>query len=201
MYESSALEAFLARHGLVRVKCRTDWGAVVREKYRTRVEQAEEILVDVRCPMAAGLTRELTQSAGAGGQAGHFRIPDIEPILIHCAREISGREDLRDGDKLITTPCQALAEAGNGLELPDTRFVTWNGLMESVGEILAGNLPENSPIPPGFFSGLEVEMDSLTGQEPIEAYIRSGGRSPARLVEFLYCDEGCHNGDGVVRHG
>ena len=33
MYQASVLESFLERHGLTRVRCRRDWGAVVREKY------------------------------------------------------------------------------------------------------------------------------------------------------------------------
>ena len=71
--------------------------------------------------------------------------------------------------------------------------------MESVGEILFGDPPEDSPIPPGFFDSLGLEMDSLTGRGPIEAYLSAGGRAEARLVELLYCENGCHNGDGVVR--
>lgn len=201
MYHVSTLETFLERHGLTRVRCRGDWGAVVREKYRIRAGETEGTVVDARCPMACNLARELTQGSAPGGLPGNFHIPDIEPILIHCAREISAREDLKGKPKLITTPCRALAEAGNALELADTRFLTWNGLMESVGEILPGDPPEDSPIPPGFFDSLGLEMDSLTGCGPIEAYIRAGGRDEARLAELLYCENGCHNGDGVVRNG
>lgn len=199
MYQASALESFLERHGLTRVCCRRDWGAVVREKYQNRAKETGGTVVDARCPMACKLAGELTQNFAPGGGPGNFHIPDIEPILIHCAREISAREDLKGSPKLITTPCQALAEAGNALGLADTRFLTWNGLMESVGEILFGDPPEDSPIPPGFFDSLGLEMDSLTGRGPIEAYLSAGGRDEARLVELLYCENGCHNGDGVVR--
>ena len=201
MYQVSTLEAFLERHGLTRVRCRGDWGAVVREKYRIRAGETEGTVVDARCPMACNLARELTQGSAPEGIPGNFHIPDIEPILIHCAREISAREDLKGSPKLITTPCRALAEAGNALELADTRFLTWNGLMESVGEILPGDPPEDSPIPPGFFDSLGLEMNSLTGRGPLEAYIRAGGRDKARLAELMYCENGCHNGDGVVRNG
>ena len=199
MYQASALESFLERHGLTRVRCRRDWGAVVREKYQNRAKETRGTVVDARCPMACKLAGELTQNFAPGGGPGNFHIPAIAPLLIHCAREISAREDLKGSQKLITTPCQALAETGNALGLVDTRFLTWNGLMESVGEILFGDPPEDSPIPPGFFDSLGLEMDSLTGRGPIEAYLSAGGRAEARLVELLYCENGCHNGDGVVR--
>lgn len=39
MYQASALESFLERHGLTRVRCRRDWGAVVREKYQNRAKE------------------------------------------------------------------------------------------------------------------------------------------------------------------
>lgn len=59
-----------------------------------------------------------------------------------------------------------------------------------------------SPIPPGFFSGMGIETVSLTGKESIETYLSihgtGGFRNQERLVEMLYCDQGCHNRDGVV---
>lgn len=201
MYEASVLAEFLKRHELTQVRCNMDWGSIVKEKYQVRAQQAEGTLVDVRCPMASDLAQEIIASDGPKENSTGFDLPDIEPILIHCAREISTREDLRDGEKIITTPCRALADEGNALELPDTRFMTWNDLMESVGEIPPGELPKSSPIPPGFFNGLEVSLDSITGKETIEAYIKDGAREQVRLVEMLYCDQGCHNGDGVVKRG
>ncbi|MFR2693334.1 MAG: hypothetical protein ACLTBV_23515 [Enterocloster bolteae] len=50
----------------------------------------------------------------------------------------AGEGDLCDGQKLITTPCQALADAGNALKLKDTRFLTWNGLLQELGIRLEG---------------------------------------------------------------
>lgn len=72
MYQVSTLEAFLERHGLTRVRCRGDWGAVVREKYRIRASETEGTVVDARCPMACNLARELTQGSAARRNTGEF---------------------------------------------------------------------------------------------------------------------------------
>lgn len=125
-------------------------------------------------------------------------MPDIEPILIHCAREISSRRDLKDGKKLITTPCQSLADRGNTLKLEGTRFLTWNRLVEELGGRPAGRRLKASPIPPGFFDQLNLETVSITGKETMEEYVRGGRWREVGLMELLYCDEGCHNGDGVI---
>lgn len=127
-----------------------------------------------------------------------MKVADIEPILIHCAREISGRKEYADGEKIITTPCRSLADLGNSLGLKHTRFMTWNEFLEEMGVRPEGRLPEASPIPLGFFSGLEGNVESLTGKEIIENYIEHLGSRETDLVEMLYCDRGCHNGDGVV---
>ena len=49
-----------------------------------------------------------------------------------------------------------------------------------------------------FFAGVEEKVQSLTGKEEIEAYMKSGRWREVRLVEMLYCHRGCHNGDGVM---
>lgn len=202
MYEETVLERFLVRRGLVRVRCKTDWGSIVREKYRRLVEVSEVTIADARCPMACGLVREVQskrrQGEKIGGEAG-MKVADIEPILIHCAREISGRKEFSDGEKIITTPCRSLADMGNSLGLKHTRFMTWNDFLKEIEEWPEGRLPEASPIPLGFFSGLEGKVESLTGKKIIENYVEHPGGRKTVLVEMLYCDRGCHNGDGVVR--
>lgn len=189
MYHGPALDEFLVRSGFIRVKHTMDWGRIVREKYRRLLEEGCKTVADARCPMACGLIRNIQ---------GTVRIAPIEPILIHCAREISGREELKDGMKIITTPCRSLADMGNGLKLPNTRFVPWNSLLESVGERPEGRSPDASPIPPGFFGDMGVEMVSITGKEAIEEYMGQDDWKKVRLMELLYCDQGCHNGDGVL---
>lgn len=210
MYDGSELARFLMNNDLNWVKCKMDWGRIVKEKYRKLVEEGGETLADARCPMACGQVRDLLAADGHelgskeawGGKDGNqpgLMVPDIEPILIHCAREISGREDLRDGNKIITTPCKSLADMGNNLNLTDTCFITWNGFLDILGQSPERRALHTSPIPPGFFRSMKEKTDSLTGKDTIERYVKDELWKKVRLVEMLYCDMGCHNGDGVIR--
>ena len=124
-------------------------------------------------------------------------IPDIEPILIHCGRELSERKELQGKEKLITTPCQALADLGNALQLPKTSFLPWNRFLDSLGGGLTASSLQESPIPLGFFDGLECRILSLTGEEEICKYFAQNTPPAADLLEILVCKNGCHNGDGV----
>lgn len=212
MYQGFSLDEFLTRSGFIRVRHRSDWGGIVKEKYRKLLDEGSETVADARCPMACGLIRKM-QAMGCKeghhetgdqttkeirGELSEVRIAPVEPILIHCAREISGREELKDGKKIITTPCRSLADMGNDLKLPNTWFVPWNVFLKSVGEWPEGRIPDASPIPPGFFGDMAVEKVSLTGKDTIEEFVSQGRWKQVRLMELLYCDRGCHNGDGVV---
>ena len=119
MISAAALEKLLKKHDLTRVVCQENWGEIVLRKYRELLEHADGTFADARCPAAVSLVRSL--------QPG-IRIADIEPILIHCARELAERPDLADGRKIITTPCRILADMGNKLELKDTHFGTMEPL-------------------------------------------------------------------------
>lgn len=212
------MACFLKKHGLIQVRCNKDWGAVVKEKYRALAGAGLDTVADMRCPVAGGMAADYRhryeeqgpEERSQGEQGPHLVIPDIEPILIHCAREISGRRDLCDEQKLITTPCQALADAGNALKLKDTRFLAWNGLLKELGDTVEGACAEyavqegtkaclkSSPIPPGFFRNLGIDTVSLTGEENIREYLEGESWKQVRLVEMLCCHMGCHNGDGVM---
>ena len=190
MYEEPVMEEFLTKHGFTRVRCMVDWGQAVKEKYREMLDGCRDTVADARCPMACGLVEALAVDG--------VRAAAIEPILIHCAREISCREDLGSGEKIITTPCASLADMGNSLGLANTRFIPWNRLLKELGQGPEGKQLHASPIPPGFFAGVEEKVQSLTGKEEIEAYMKSGRWREVRLEEMLYCHRGCHNGDGVM---
>ncbi|WP_243035194.1 hypothetical protein [Clostridium sp. AF32-12BH] len=103
-----------------------------------------------------------------------FSVACFLTVHEHCARELSARSDLADGDKIITTPCRILAEQGNALELPRTRFVSWKDFLAELGET-PEDAPEASPIPPGFFADLKVPVVSLSGREEIETYLGQSG--------------------------
>ena len=108
MISVEALERMLEKHDLTRVVCRESWGEIVLRKYRELLEHADGTFADARCPAAVSLVHSLQPE---------IQIADIEPILIHCARELAERPDLADGEKIITTPCRILADMGNKLEL------------------------------------------------------------------------------------
>lgn len=69
------------------------------------------------CPEAVRLLEEIQKEPENESGIENLKVAPIEPILLHCARELSTRPDLADGEKIITTPCQSLAVLGNSLGL------------------------------------------------------------------------------------
>lgn len=189
MYDAEELNTFLIRHGYKRVSVTGDWLNVVKGKYRTAVEQSEHTVIDMRCPKI----REMAENS----VASEMTLPDIHPILIHCAQELAAREDLRGVQKSIITPCQALADLGNALKLEDTEFFAWNQFLERLGDSLNGVAQRMSPIPPGFFEGTVEKVISVTGEEEIRTYFENFQPGQTQIAEMLFCKNGCHNGDGV----
>lgn len=190
MYDSDALNAFLAAHHFVRVEASSHWLDTVKEKYKQAVETAEHTLIDMRCP-------KILNFIDAYELRDHVTIPPIEPILIHCGRELSRRECLLGYEKVITTPCQALADFGNALHLQETTFIPWNQFLASLGGGLTAVPPHESPIPPGFFEGLDCKKVSITDKENICDLFEDFKPDEFDLIELLYCKNGCHNGDGI----
>ena len=157
-------------------------------------------LADARCPEAVRLLEEIQKEPENESGIENLKVAPIEPILLHCARELSTRPDLADGEKIITTPCQSLAVLGNSLGFENTRFIAWNRL--AGGEVRVRAI-EDSPIPPGYFAGIcrkdgqAAKVESVSSPEKIRAYVESGSWKQADLLELLYCKDGCHHGDGV----
>lgn len=192
MYEPDVLNKFLEQHGFQRLYTSGDWLTFVKEKYRLAVKEVGHPVIDVRCPKIKELLGELDITS-------QITVPEINPILIHCGQEASERKELQEYEKIITTPCQALADMGNALALPKTQFIAWNQFLELMGSEPTGTAPKESPIPPGFFEGMGLKTDSITGEEEIRAYFKQGVPEDVQLVELLYCKEGCHNGDGIKK--
>ncbi|MBQ8804423.1 MAG: hypothetical protein IJZ53_12370 [Tyzzerella sp.] len=190
MYEPEVLNAFLHHNGYKRMEASGDWLTIVKEKYRLAAQQAPNAVMDVRCPKIKEVLNEVDIVSDT-------TIPNINPILIHCGIEVSEREDLQGEEKIITTPCQALADMGNALGLKDTQFVPWNQFLKIIGDRPKGSLPKASPIPPGFFDELGLKTVSITGEEEIRNYFENDVPDGVQLVEMLFCKEGCHNGDGI----
>ncbi len=187
MTDSKRLEFALRSHQMKRVFCQENWPLKVLKEYSTLVEQSDKTVLDTRCPMAVRLLRTL-------GLHDMVEAP-IAPILLSCAKELSHREDLVDGQIVVTTPCMALAEQGNLLKLPRTTFVTAREFLLEIGYHTAKRL-DSSPIPPGFFDSLAIATVSASGKEEIAEKAVSLPKD-TELFEVLFCPGGCHNGDGV----
>lgn len=228
MYEPDVLNTFLHHHGYKRFYTSGDWLTIVKQKYLSVVEQTSYPVMDVRCPKVKELLDEVDMSsdtmssdivssdvvssdlvspdiAASDITISDITIPEIQPILIHCGIEGSEREDLRSEEKIITTPCRALADMGNALKLKNTRFVPWNQFIELAGSDSISIEPlgtplEKSPIPPGFFAELGLRTVSLTGEEEIRKYFKKPTRDEVQIVEMLFCKDGCHNGDGIRKY-
>lgn len=192
MYEEEELNVFLQKYGYKRFETSIDWLSIVRDKYLTAVKQSIHPVMDVRCPKAKALLKEMELKS-------EVTFPQIYPILIHCGQEGSGRKELKNELKMITTPCQSLADMGNELRLPDTHFVSWNQFLKMLGSEPKRKVIHESPIPPGYFENLGVNAASVTGEEEIRRFFEEGVPEGTQLVELLYCKDGCHNGDGIIR--
>ena len=88
MYKQDTLNSFLKTNGYVRVFCNEDWANIVINKYKNVIKYAKgSTIIDMRCPLAVDTVKDIID------KDKNIIFPDIEPILIHCAREISLRED------------------------------------------------------------------------------------------------------------
>lgn len=200
MYKPKEHQKFLEDLGFSRMGCQYNHGAIVLEKYNQVIkEHPDKIIVDMRCPKAIEEFRRFEDET----RDEKFFLPEIEPILIHAARELSAR--LKKGDIcLITTPCEALAEQGRKLRLQRVVFMTWKDFLRE-HQIQLNDLPasiplDESPVPPGFFMGITKKCDVASGVEAIKSTLEkvsSPHYDKPRIVEMLYCLNGCHNGDGV----
>ena len=96
----------------------------------------------------------------------------------------------------IITPCTDLRDAGNGLSLKNTVFQTWTEFCREHEIVLNRKSIEASPIPPGFFDNIQ-DVVSLSSKDDIDRFFQEPRKQEKRLIEMLYCQGGCHNGDGV----
>lgn len=191
MYDAQELSGFLETRGFTQVFCENDWITVVKKAYEKILnENSKSTLLDMRCPKAVSLVKKICSDSSVV-------YPEIEPILIHCAKEISEKYGV-SGGVVVATPCKSLAEYGNSLELRNTRFVSWNEFAESQNCTLGKKHLAESPIPPGFFSDIEKNAVSVTGKSGIEKLFSSKMHESFNLVEMLFCKDGCNNGDGVL---
>ena len=192
MYAKKELDAVLLQNGYHRMEVLTDWHKVVKEKYDKLRKQTKKTILDKRCPKAMETILPYVHDEKA-------LIPDIHPILIHCGIELANRKEYQGYEKIITTPCQSLADYGNAIGLEDTTFISWKEFLKQlhIENALQVKLLKDSPIPPGYFQGLNAKVTSISGKDDIVNYFKNDCYTQDTFVEMLYCHNGCHNGDGV----
>ena len=193
MYKQEELNEVLLQNGYQRVQVENDWHKLVKEKYKQLLNETNLTVMDKRCPKAIETINPYLNNE-------KMLVPSIEPILIYCAIEIAGREDLKKYKKVITTPCDSLANYGNKMGLENTEFISWNKFLTQLklDRKLQVNVLSESPIPPGYFKTLDAKVSSISGKENIENHFKTALYEQDQLVEMLYCHNGCHNGDGVL---
>lgn len=191
MYDSLELTNTLLNIGYTQVFCKENWPEIVKNKYKINIEKTSKTTIDARCPLA----RDLALKAD---KTGDIIVPEIEPILISSAREISQRSDLKGKQKVVVTPCDSLSDMGNSLKMSDTTFYSWSEFCKIHNINLAYKKDVITPIPLGYFNDLAIKQKSFSGHENIENYFSCNTREKQDLIELLYCKDGCHNGDGVT---
>lgn len=190
MYDLPALEAELLTKGFTIAVCAQDHIDTVRQKYRAAITAEQRCIADMRCPMAVNYIKNTYHPKG-------LIYPNIEPILLHCARELYARMDKTDC-LIVTTPCAALSDMGNRLKLSNVNFLTWAQFARLQNITQQPKPLQASPIPPGFFSPLNLDCTVLDSKSKIDRYFSASQNEPKKnLLELLYCAGGCHNGDGL----
>ena len=190
IYDFAALKEILQDKGFSVVECEKDHVKSVKNAYKNALVK-NEIIFDSRCPRAVNFIR-----ANFKEQAPF--ISNLNPILIESAIELSTK--LKEDEWLyVTTPCEDLAELGRGLNLARTTFLTWKSFREQNEINLEMKRLGASPIPPGFFTNLGVKTLSLGSKEKIQNALsyKFSELKNYQIIELLYCENGCHNGDGL----
>lgn len=182
-YNISYLEKKLNFLGFKIVYPKEDHLSIIKNEYKNLLKKSNKPILDMRCPLIVDyfLYNKI-----------NVKFSKIEPILIHISRELEKRKDLIDGIKWIITPCIALKKMGNDLNLKNTIFLTWDEFYSFLDLSISGKKLNNSPIPFGFFDEIEKNIEKVSRNN-----LKNFSLNKVRLIEGLYCKNGCHNGDGV----
>ncbi len=190
IYDFAALKENLQERGFSVAECEKDHVKSVKNAYKNDLAQ-KELIYDSRCPRAVNFIKANFKEQAA-------LISNLNPILIESALELSTK--LKENEWLyVTTPCEDLAELGRGLNLAQTTFLTWKSFREQNAINLKMRSTQQSPIPPGFFTNLGVKTLSLSSKEKIQNALsyKFSELKNYQIIELLYCENGCHNGDGL----
>ena len=152
-------------------------------------------LIDQRCPL---IRKIVLQDYPALAD----QLVVTPSILLTCASQLHEQYVATAPAKnslTVITPCQALADAGDELGLPRLTFLTWNQF--AIQNALPNRLKpiDQSPIPPGFFQFDDSTILETSGESDVRNALDQAANQtcPADFLELLYCERGCHNGDGV----
>ncbi len=191
------VEHILGKKGYTIVSCETG-APKIREVYRRYLQGDAPIsVIDARCPEIAALIKEKYPAL-------YSYIAPIPPILVACAQDLFSKyiePNSARATLTIVAPCTALVSAGQSVFGDNIRFVTWRQFEREIDFGKKYPKLDASPIPPGFFKDFGDQVAEANGSEDIERLLItvSSGKlsSSVNLLEMLYCDGGCHNGDGI----
>lgn len=188
------LDELLFQRGYERLEAPSQAGNVLN-MYKQYAKISERTVLDCRCPMV----RPFLEQAFPQDQ---LNFPDIPPILIQTARYLYDNHIHDSSDSLtIVAPCQSLCMEGTSYFAGKVNFFTWIEFVRQEGIALPVSLLEQSPLPLGFFDPLALHLEKASGEAQIRATVakaQSAAFQMPDLVEMLYCQGGCNNGDGVI---
>lgn len=186
LYNIEYLKDTLLKYGFEIIFSNRNNADIVKNKYIEKCLNSDKCIIDSRCPKIY----EYIDS-----NDNKLEYANINPILIETALELKSYNKRI----IITTPCMALADFGNSLKLEGLAFKTWKDFIKENNISLDENKKEKlnySPIPLGFFSDFD-KVYSVSGADNISTVFKNKLYKNNKLVEALYCDGGCHNGDGI----
>ena len=121
----------------------------------------------------------------------------ILPILITGAElkieELKSRNIEVSG--YLVSPCKEFTRWFFSKE--DIIIVTWQEFKNLISFYPPQRLLTQTPVPKGFFNDLEVKVYGETGENECRKLL-SRIPADAQLLELLWCEGGCHRGDGLV---
>lgn len=160
--------------------------AEVKRQYQECLFETKTFpVIDSRCPKIRKMLIEEFPDLM------ELRAP-IDPILVTGAkirRKECGNKNI---EMVIVTPCEAFSY----IHLSNTRMITWREFKGLIHFYPPQKMLDESPVPLGFFDSLGVKVYGASGEENCRKLL-TDMPSDAELLELLWCEGGCHKGDGL----
>lgn len=187
LYGIEYLKYILLKNGFEIVSPNKNCTNIVKNKYRKKYLNSNKCIIDSRCPKILEYI---------DNNNNNYEYANINPILIETAIELKARIE---NDIIITTPCVALANFGNSLNVEGLIFKTWIEFIKENNILIDENKKKklnSSPIPLGFFKEFDM-VYSVSEDKNILKFFKNKLYRNSKLLEALYCYSGYHNGDGI----